>query len=149
MLLSCEVAAPTSVTRKKSPNVYKSCPKMISLEKLKILTPLKIAQECTRFGQINCCPKSNTSPNLVTLFPTHLGQSLGFTCAGIFVLVLPSIFLHQFYAEKFLYRIRQKTVVSPSTQYLQFHDQNIIKIYGRYILFEIGFMIHHVKILPH
>ena len=31
----------TSVTSKKSPNVYKSCPKMISLEKLKILTPLE------------------------------------------------------------------------------------------------------------
>ena len=30
-----------SVTRKKSPNVYKSCPKMISLEKLKILTHLQ------------------------------------------------------------------------------------------------------------
>ena len=30
-----------SVTRKKSPNVYRSCPKMISLEKLKILTPLQ------------------------------------------------------------------------------------------------------------
>ena len=30
-----------SVTRKKSPNVYKSCPKMISLEKLNILTPLQ------------------------------------------------------------------------------------------------------------
>ena len=30
-----------SVTSKKSPNVYKSCPKMISLEKLKILTPLQ------------------------------------------------------------------------------------------------------------
>ena len=29
-----------SVTSKKLPNVYKSCPKMISLEKLKILTPL-------------------------------------------------------------------------------------------------------------
>ena len=26
----------SSVTRKKSPNVYKSCPKIISLEKLKI-----------------------------------------------------------------------------------------------------------------
>ena len=25
---------PTSVTRKKSPNVYKSCPKMISLQKM-------------------------------------------------------------------------------------------------------------------
>ena len=30
-----------SVTSKKSPNVYKSCPKMISLEKLKISTPLQ------------------------------------------------------------------------------------------------------------
>ena len=30
-----------SVTRKISPNVYKRCPKMISLEKLKILTPLQ------------------------------------------------------------------------------------------------------------
>ena len=28
---------PSSVTREKSPNVHKSCPKMISLEKLKIL----------------------------------------------------------------------------------------------------------------
>ena len=32
---------PTSVTRKKSPKVYKSCPKMISLEKLDNLTPLQ------------------------------------------------------------------------------------------------------------
>ena len=31
---------PSSVTRKKSPNVYKSCPK-IPLEKWKILTPLQ------------------------------------------------------------------------------------------------------------
>ena len=30
-----------SVTRKKSPNVCKICPKMISLEKLNILTPLQ------------------------------------------------------------------------------------------------------------
>ena len=30
-----------SVASKKSPNVYKSCPKMISQEKLKILTPLQ------------------------------------------------------------------------------------------------------------
>ena len=29
----------SSVTREKSPNVHKSCPKMISLEKLKILAP--------------------------------------------------------------------------------------------------------------
>ena len=38
-----------SVTRKKSPNVYESCPKMISLEKLKILTPL---QKCLRMWEI-------------------------------------------------------------------------------------------------
>ena len=31
----------TSVTSKKSPNVYKSCTKVILLEKLKILTPLQ------------------------------------------------------------------------------------------------------------
>ena len=30
-----------SVTRKKSPNVYKRCPKMILLEKLNILTALQ------------------------------------------------------------------------------------------------------------
>ena len=30
-----------SVTSKKLPNVYKSCPKLFSLEKLKILTPLQ------------------------------------------------------------------------------------------------------------
>ena len=33
--------AMTSATSKKLPNVYKSCPKMILLEKLKILTPLQ------------------------------------------------------------------------------------------------------------
>ena len=33
--------AAARVTSKKSPNVYKSCPKMISPEKLKILTPLQ------------------------------------------------------------------------------------------------------------
>ena len=32
----------SSVTRKKSPNVYESWPKMISLENLKILTPFTI-----------------------------------------------------------------------------------------------------------
>ena len=44
----------TSVTSKKSPNVYKNCPKMISLVKFNILTPL---QKCRRFGQINCCQR--------------------------------------------------------------------------------------------
>ena len=32
---------PNSVTSKKLPNVYKSSPKKISLEKLKVLTPLQ------------------------------------------------------------------------------------------------------------
>ena len=41
-----------SVTRKKLPNVYKSCPKMINFE-----TFTKIAWECERFGQINCCER--------------------------------------------------------------------------------------------
>ena len=40
--------------QKKSPNVYKSGPKMISLEKLKILTPLQKLPKCVRFGQNNC-----------------------------------------------------------------------------------------------
>ena len=36
-----KVGSRTSVVNKKSPNVYKSCPKMTSQEKLKILTPLQ------------------------------------------------------------------------------------------------------------
>ena len=35
------VAVGNSVTRVKSPIIYKSCPKMISLEKIKVLTLLK------------------------------------------------------------------------------------------------------------
>ena len=61
--------------QKKSPNVYKSCQKMISLEKLKILTPLqKLPKNVGDLGQLivakdfKSCPKSNKSPNLVTLF---------------------------------------------------------------------------------
>ena len=47
-----------SVTSKKLPNVYKSCPKMISLEKSLIFTPLKNnSYECRRFGQINFCQR--------------------------------------------------------------------------------------------
>ena len=42
-----------SVTSKKFPNVYKSCPKMIPLEKLKILTPLqKLHKNAGNFGKI-------------------------------------------------------------------------------------------------
>ena len=69
---------PTSVTSKNSPNVYKSCPKIISLEKLKILTPLqKLPKNVGDLGKLIVAtvfeklPKSNKSPNLVTLPPTH------------------------------------------------------------------------------
>ena len=46
---------------------------MISLEKFKILTPLKIARNVGNLGKIivargfKSCPKCNKSPNLVTL----------------------------------------------------------------------------------
>ena len=57
------------------PNVYKSCPKIISLEKLKILTPLQNLPNNVRdLGKYiiakefeKSCPKSNKSPYLVTL----------------------------------------------------------------------------------
>ena len=63
-----------SVTRKKSPNVYKSCLKMISLEKWKILTHLqKLPINLRDLGKLmfpkalKSCPKSNKLPDLVTL----------------------------------------------------------------------------------
>ena len=43
--------------QKKSPNVYKSCPKMISLEKWYILTPTQKLPKNVRFGQINYCQR--------------------------------------------------------------------------------------------
>ena len=47
-----------NVTSKKSPIVYKSCPKMISLEKLKILTPLqKLPNNLGDLGKINYCQR--------------------------------------------------------------------------------------------
>ena len=55
-----------SVTRKKLPNVYKSCPKLISLENDRFLTLLqKLPKNVGNLGK--SCPKSNKSPNLVTL----------------------------------------------------------------------------------
>ena len=52
------VSVLSSVTRKKSPNVYKSCPKMISLEKLLILTPLqKLPKNVEDLGKFYCCQK--------------------------------------------------------------------------------------------
>ena len=45
-----------SVTSKKSPNVYKSCSKIILLVKWKIWTILQnLPKMCWHFGQINCC----------------------------------------------------------------------------------------------
>ena len=42
-----------SVARIKSPNVYKSCPKMISLQKWLILTPLqKLPKNVGDFGKL-------------------------------------------------------------------------------------------------
>ena len=42
-----------SVTSKKSPNVYKSCPKIISQEKLKILAPTqKLAMTVGDLGKL-------------------------------------------------------------------------------------------------
>ena len=66
---------PYSVTSKKLPNVYKNCPKIISSEQLKILTPLqKLPKNMGDLGKLivathglKSCPKSNKSPNLVTL----------------------------------------------------------------------------------
>ena len=62
------------MTREKSPNVHKSCPKGISLEKLKILAPTqKLPKTVGDLGKLiiakgfKSCPKSNKSPNLVTL----------------------------------------------------------------------------------
>ena len=68
-----------SVTSKKSPNVYKSCPKMISQEKLKILTPLqKFPKNVGDLGKLIVAQgfekmpnKSNKLPNLVTLISFH------------------------------------------------------------------------------
>ena len=70
----------SSVTSKKLPNVYKSCAKRISLEKIKDFdTFTKIPLECGRFGQIylfskalKSCRKSNKSPNLVTLILSNV-----------------------------------------------------------------------------
>ena len=44
----------SSVTSKKSPNVYKSCPKIFSLEKCEILTPSqKLPKNIGDLGKLN------------------------------------------------------------------------------------------------
>ena len=48
-----DLSVRNSVTRKKSPSVYKSCPKMISLEKWTILTPLqKLPKNVGNLGKL-------------------------------------------------------------------------------------------------
>ena len=48
-----ELSLMTSVSRKKSPNVYKSCPKPISVENLKILTTLqKLSKNVGDLGKL-------------------------------------------------------------------------------------------------
>ena len=72
----------------KSPNVSKSCPKMISLEKWMILTPLqKLSNNVGNLGKIivaTCfewLPKVQKSPNLVTLLPYYnWHKPISFSC---------------------------------------------------------------------
>ena len=66
------------VTRRKSPNVYKSCPKMISPVKWKILTPLQnLPRNVGDLGKListkgfKKLPKVQKSPNLVSLPTTY------------------------------------------------------------------------------
>ena len=60
------------MTSKKSLNIYKSCPKIITLEKLTILTPLqKLPKNVGDLGKLivakalKSCPKCNKSPNMI------------------------------------------------------------------------------------
>ena len=71
MLSTCHACLylPNSVTRWKLPNVYKNCPKMISLEKWYILTPLqKMPKNVGDLGKLivaealKSCPKSKNRP---------------------------------------------------------------------------------------
>ena len=73
--LTCAI----SVTRKKLPNVYTSCPKLISVEKLQILTPLqKLPKIVGDLGKLIVAkgfkklPKVQKIPNLVTLLADKL-----------------------------------------------------------------------------
>ena len=53
-----------AVLPKKSPNVYKSCPKMISVEKWKILTPLqKLPKNVGDLGKIIVAKGFEKLPN--------------------------------------------------------------------------------------
>ena len=73
-----------SVTSKKSPNVYKSCPKIISQEKSYILTTLQVLPNNVReLGKLivakvfKSCQKYKKMPNLVTLFGIQAKGQIG------------------------------------------------------------------------
>ena len=78
--------------RKKSPNVYNYCPKIILLEKLYILKFLqKLPKNLGDLGKFIAAkgfknfPKSNKSPNLVTLILSSVGEEgikVGQLCGG-------------------------------------------------------------------
>ena len=59
-----------SVTRKKSPKVYKSCSKMISLPLQKLPNNVEDLGKLVVAKVLKSCPKSNKSPNQVTLITT-------------------------------------------------------------------------------
>ena len=73
-----------SVTSKKSPNVCKSCPKILLPQKIRILTPLqKLPKNVGDLGKLivatdlESCPKFNKLCNLVTLLGRDkIGQKL-------------------------------------------------------------------------
>ena len=73
----------SSVTSQKSPNVYESCQKMISLEKLRTFTPLqKLPKNVVDMGKqivatgFENFPKVQKSPNLVTLLSSNITKMM-------------------------------------------------------------------------
>ena len=63
--IGISLATGKSVTSKKSPNVCKSCPKIISLEKLKILTPLlKLPKNVGDLGKLFVAKGSEKLPKI-------------------------------------------------------------------------------------
>ena len=74
------VVAAGSMTSIKSPNVYKSCPKVISLEKWKIY---KNFLKCGWFGQTNCCHKLWKVAQSVINCPIWSHWSWGSSCQGV------------------------------------------------------------------
>ena len=85
----------TSVTRKKSPNVYKSCPTMISLEKWMILTPLlKMPYNVGDFGKIIVATSFELLPKVQKI--AQCGHTALSWCCGLYVRFRPLISQHVF-----------------------------------------------------